>query len=281
MKTFSWDVDLDKVGDTVSVNCIGDVHLGTKNSSKKTFELALKETLNAKNAFMLGMGDYTDSIIQTDKRFDLRNLDDTEMEYQNMKWSLQEVDGQHIYLESKLEPLAEKGKIIGLHTGNHGGKIYQAFTYEGIKKMCGSLGCNYLTHGASIWELRLKRGNKVAKVWTFYSAHGRGGGWSMGAPVNRQMRNLSSFQTDAYVMGHTHRLMCWPVARMTHTHEHGKPKVKEVISWFGQTGSFYLTYIPETTSYAEVNEYSPLVRGYLKVICSEDDLYMVPRVMKD
>ncbi len=282
MKTFKFEVDLDAVGeDEVVINCIGDVHLGTKNASKSKFELALQETLKKRNAFMLGMGDYTDSIIPTDKRFDLRTLDGTEIEFQDMRWNLQEVDGQHIYLEKALEKLGEAKKIIGLHAGNHGGKMYKMFSYDGLKRICGEIGCEYLTHGSALWSLRLKRGKKIVKDWTFYSCHGNGGGWTLGAPVNRQMRNFSSFMADAYVMGHTHRLMCWPVSRLDVSRAHGRFTAREMISWFGQSGSFYLTYIPEDTSYAEVCEYSPLVRGYLKVVCSEDELYMVPRVMRD
>lgn len=281
MRVFVYTIDLDKLGiDEVHICHVGDMHLGTKSSSRKKYLQAIQQIIDDPRKFMIGMGDYTDSITPTDKRYDPDVLDKEEFEFRDQRWQLGRLDGAHEWFEMSLEELAKMKKIIGLHVGNHGSKVYKQATYDSVKKICGRLRTKFLGDGVALWRLRLKRGKKLVREYKFCTDHGSGGGWTLGAAVNRQMRDLSSFDADAYVIGHTHRLICWPVAKVdTKVNPGSSVELVEEVSWLGESGSFYLTYKKDSTGYGERRKYSPLVRGYLTTVCKPDELYMVPRVL--
>lgn len=164
----------------------GDVHFGARNCNVKKAKGYLDFALKNKQ-YVLGMGDYLDCGTKTSIGAGAyENLLNPQEQMEEMiEW---------------LRPLAKKGLLLGLLTGNHEERIYNATGFEPTSLMAKELGVPFLG-GACYLILRVGKVNYKA-----YVVHGRSGAR---LPQTKLLacRRLADIATaDLYLMGHVHSL---------------------------------------------------------------------------
>jgi len=178
----------------IEICFIGDFHIGARAFSKKGLNRAIKYILSKPNRYVIGMGDMVDAITVKDKRFHLEELDE------RLGW----INDQYAKLSIYLEKI--KHKIIGLLIGNHGTKLAMQTMNYAMKQICNDLDVYFLGDTAIV-EVELKNG----KSYKIHCSHGYGGGYTLGAMVNRILREEMIIRECSVVaMGHSHKLFCFP-----------------------------------------------------------------------
>jgi len=237
---------------------LGDTHIGSAGFDKKNFERAIKYIANNENRYMIGMGDFVDAITPLDRRFSYKEIDK----------KLMFIDEQYAYLEGKLEEI--KDKIIGLHIGNHGSVYTQKTCFNEMKRICKRLDINFLDDTAVITIDLISRKNNLIKRWKIHTSHGYGGGYTLGAVVNRIIKEPGIISdASLHAMGHSHKLFCFPYLVGLTSKEN---KVKADYAWFINTGSFLKAYMKGVSGYAERKHYSPNPLGFAQSILRRKDI---------
>jgi hypothetical protein len=114
----------------------------------------------------------------------------------------QEVKGQS-QVEQMVEflaPLAKKELIVGLLTGNHEARVYDATGINVSKAIANELGVSYL--GDACWNV-FRVGSQR---YTCYSLHGRTNARFDGTALLALERISTSFDADIVAHAHTHKL---------------------------------------------------------------------------
>lgn len=229
----------------VVLHCLGDMHLGCKQSEYGKFHSAVSKCVRDKKGLFLGMGDYCDTIEPVDPRYD------PEMK----QWTIEE---QYDFLKDEFRRV--QNKTLGVLLGNHGGSTFKKRDMNYIRMICKDLQINYLGYEAAI-NLTLEW-KDIKHTFKLLAHHGYGGGEWMGAKINRAQRIPAKFlNCDIVLSGHTHMLSDIIVTLVDPFASHYSQKY----IWFGWTGSFYRTYKEGVEGYAEQRQYFPLPVGYLKV----------------
>jgi UDP-2,3-diacylglucosamine pyrophosphatase LpxH len=171
--------------DYAEVLFIGDVHYGSPQCDVKRFKEMLAYALH-KHINVLLMGD----LIELATRHSI-----------GAGVYEQESVGQTQYedMVEMLKPLADAKLIIGLHSGNHEGRLYDSCGVDISKALARELQVTYL--GDAGWT-QLRVGKQKYHV---YSLHGRTGAKYDGT-VLRAIENISSsFYADVLAHGHAHK----------------------------------------------------------------------------
>ena len=221
----------------------GDVHLGAKQSDVNEWLRANALVANDPIGFDFGMGDYVDSIVAKDKRYDPFNRDNR----------FESVDDAFVFLEEAYSKL--KNKSGGLLIGNHEWKLIQYSEMNEIKKMCHRLKIPYLSFAAFL-KLEFPNGKSLSG----FIAHGAGGGRKVGGKTNRLDEVKGKLtHVDFAVYGHTHELFTRPVPVLTFENGNLESKIIHTAS----SGSFLRNYVAESLGYGERGLYDPLPVGYV------------------
>ena len=164
---------------------LGDAHFGSPQFDQPRF-LRMLDYCNKNRVNVLLMGD----LIEMATRFSVgagiyeqEHIGQTQFE-QMCDW---------------LKPLAQKRLILGLLTGNHEARAYQATGVDIGKAMARELGVSYL--GDACWN-RWKVGKQN---YAIYSLHGRTGSRFDGTALLALERISTSFHADLVCMGHAHK----------------------------------------------------------------------------
>lgn len=220
----------------------GDVHLGCKQSDVDAWKLTNQLVQNDPIGFDFGMGDYVDSIVAKDKRYDPFNRDD----------NFESVDDAFIYFEEQYAKL--RNKSGGLLIGNHEWQLIQYSEMNEIRKICYRLKIPYLSF-ASFIRLEFPNGNEL----TGFIAHGSGGGRKIGGKINRLDEVKGKLtHVDFVVYGHTHELFARPVPVLTFNTD-----IESRIIHMASSGSFLRNYVEDTIGYGERGLYDPLPVGFV------------------
>lgn len=228
------------------VLCWGDVHFGAPNcnidKAKGYLAYALKY-----NCPIIGMGDFIESATRTSVGAGVyeQELDPQSQMEEMTEW---------------LRPVAEKGLIIGLLTGNHEERIYNATGFEPTHLMCRELNVPYL---GSACYLLLRVGKQTYKV---YATHGRSGAR---LPQTKLLacRRLADIATaDLYLMGHVHSLET-NASIYFDANKSSRTKIQRT-RHFVITGSF----LEYENSYAEAACLVPSRTGCPKIIFEADTM---------
>jgi UDP-2,3-diacylglucosamine pyrophosphatase LpxH/DNA-directed RNA polymerase subunit RPC12/RpoP len=169
----------------------GDLHIGAPRG-QCNIEKAKREleyVMNTPDTYLLGMGDLMDCA-------------------QKMPWS----KGPNLFASSLkpmeqlselyqiLKPLADKGKILGLLTGNHEEWIMNTTGIQVTSLLCKQLGVPYL--GAAC-DINIQIGEQE---YTFYALHGSGNAQLKHTKLGRLINCSKDIFADALIMGHVHQL---------------------------------------------------------------------------
>jgi len=229
----------------IELYLIGDTHFPRGKLEK--FKTVIDEIKNNPDALVIGLGDWIEGIIPGDPRY-------------NPEESNQMLDEQWEIFEKHIEPI--KNKIIGLHSGNHGGNVIKRYSMNELRKICKRISCRYLGDGTSLFELCYDD-----KTILLQTSHGIGGGTSAGHAYNKldyASRNFADM--DIVANGHTHKLgVNVSIAPL----ELVDGMLKQKVQYHCSCGSFLTNYELGVASYGERKGYAPLPLGYIKVIIND------------
>jgi len=140
-----------------------------------------------KHIYVLGMGDYVEAGLRTsigDSVY-MQTLNPQEQMY---------------FMLDMLKPLADAGLLIGLHIGNHEGRILKATSVNIASLMARMLNVPYL--GYACWNL-VYVGNQS---YTIYSLHGSSGSRYVYTKLKALVDIAHNFDADILAMAHVHEL---------------------------------------------------------------------------
>jgi hypothetical protein len=164
----------------------GDWHLGHPQCREDKIEEYLNWALK-NQCYVIGMGDYLECGLTT-------SIGDSV--YQ------QKLNPQ-AQMERAVElftPLSKAGLLIGIHQGNHSGRILKTTSIDVCKIMAKELQVPYL--GYACWNL-IKVGSQNYSV---YSTHGSGGARFLWTKLAKVSQLASFINADCIAHGHIHTL---------------------------------------------------------------------------
>jgi hypothetical protein len=235
-----------KLGDTIKIKPIADLHLGSKNSDKKAFVEYLGKP--DKKTYLIGVGDLMDCIIVSDaKRY--RKVSDA--------FESEDIIGESVQeLVDILYPY--KDQIIGLGIGNHEDNIIKRCSVNPMKMLCDILDTTYLGYSFLLRLLFSENGSRGRTV-IIRGHHGWGGGSrTQGADLTKFSRDMSYFDADIFLYAHVHRLQYDTIPRLSVCGERLIAKPKHAVI----CGTFLKTYSESTDcTYSEAAGYPPTSLG--------------------
>jgi len=165
---------------------IGDIHFGHPGCDIEKVKEDIQYCVD-NHIYVIGMGDYLE--------VGLRNSvgDSVYMQEFNPQEQME-------FIVEILQPLADAGLLIGLHIGNHEGRILKETSVNIVSWMARALKVKYL--GYACWSL-LYVGNQS---YTLYSLHGSTGSKHVYTKLKALVDISHSFDADITAMGHVHEL---------------------------------------------------------------------------
>jgi len=233
---------------------LGDIHYGNKGCNKRAAIKLRDWIMQNDNVRVIGMGDYGDFITHNDiKRFEWSEIDKDLLKGGFDRHSI--IEKQYHWIRDYFTPLAEAGKLIGLHYGNHDYQIRKRHHWDIVQSICEELDVRYLGY-QSLIKLQWDNDQFHRPPVKILSAHGWGGGMTIGGKASKLNKLISHANADIYLMGHVH-------AKDTHTDGYYDLIGNDVVKRkriFALTGTFL-----DDALYAEHGGYPPIVSGTVKI----------------
>lgn len=184
-------VKLETDEDRVHLKPWGDVHVGAPKGQCDwdKAQLTLNYVLNTPNAYLIGMGDYMDCAQRMPGRSG-----------PNLYVSSMSPMEQFYKIEAALKPLAAKGKILGLHSGNHENWIMENTGIQLIDLLCRSLKVPFLGPGCDL--ILYVNGRK----YLGYSQHGTSSARLRHTKLGALMNATKDVLADFFLYGHVHQI---------------------------------------------------------------------------
>lgn len=176
--------------DALHMYPVGDLHVGSPSCALDALDEWLTYLAETDNVSMLNTGDNFNSALR-DSVSDVYNETMT-------------VGEARSFLTEKFRPLAEKGILDGVIDGNHEERILRAVGDSPNAAMAEALSVPYATAALLVVY------HVGDQEYTVYVRHGRGGGATMGAAVNRLEKQERIVDADVYISGHTHTQVAFP-----------------------------------------------------------------------
>ena len=164
----------------------GDIHYGHPTCDVERAQRMVDYCLE-KHIYVIGMGDYIEA--------GLRGSVGDSVYIQTLS-----PDKQIDFIENMFRPLADAGLLIGLHLGNHEGRIKKETSVNLVSRMAKYLGVPYL--GYASWSI-LYVGDQS---YTLYSLHGSTGSKYVYTKLKALVDIAHNFDADILAMGHVHEL---------------------------------------------------------------------------
>jgi len=165
---------------------LGDIHYGHPTCDIERVQRMIDYCLE-KKVYVIGMGDYIEA--------GLRGSVGDSVYIQTLN-----PDKQIDFIEEMFKPLADAGLLIGLHLGNHEGRIKKETSVNLISRLAKYLDVPYL--GYACWSL-LYVGNQS---YTLYTLHGSSGSRYVYTKLKALVDIAHNFDADILAMGHVHEL---------------------------------------------------------------------------
>jgi predicted phosphodiesterase len=236
---------------------LGDIHEGTIHCDRKLFRRDVGKIDVDPLALWLGIGDYCESIVMSDPRFAVEEIDPEFIPHLGRLACAQ----RDAFIRDVM-PI--KDKCIGLLEGNHEFENRKRHYVDIVRDACRELETEYLSDAAMI-RLIFRRvdeeGNHVrSNTIKIFACHGHGGGRKTGGKVNKVEDLMDSFDADIYLMGHVHTKLTVKRPRLL-VPNCGKMKLIAKPRIGALTGSYYRTYEECSSSYGQRQVYAPLELG--------------------
>lgn len=178
-----------KYGDTIQIRPIFDIHFGNKLCDIDKF----KKDINNGDEYIIGGGDWLDSVIIQDKRYK-KSIDSSESD----DIIDEQVDGLYDIVKDK------KDRIIGLMTGNHENVVSSKYGTHPVRRICKRLEIPFLGYSCYV-KLVLSEDKARTRTVLLKMHHGYGGGRTLGADLTRYINDMNFFEGDVFCFGHTHQ----------------------------------------------------------------------------
>lgn len=188
----------------VEIIILGCIHRGSPQFNEKMFLDTVKLIDETPNLYTIINGDAIDNAIKNSKS--------------NVHYAVESPQASMNWLIDKLQPLADKGKILAIGSGNHEERTERETGQDPTWWMAKCLGIEerYFNGLFVIYlSMGMNRG-RIGKYHTFTinGGHGAGGGTTpQGA--SKKLVDMSEIvvNADVYIRGHSHQPMWIPGAR--------------------------------------------------------------------
>lgn len=244
---------------------IGDIHYGSPSCDTRFLNGLLQWVLTQDNVYVIGMGDYIDATHHhmpwydaetTQKMIDALPMSQRQGEVNKLSTT---IGSQSKWIRETLRPLAEAGKIIALHQGNHDMRLANITGYNWVADMCQEFGVKWLGHSA-LTRLAFRRINEIVS-WDIFSTHGKYRGTTPGGKISKLEKLVSMFEADCYLHGDAHDLITYQHPRI---HLNNKANKEERNKTLVLTGSFVRSY-GDMITYSEEKDMKPVNIGCPKL----------------
>lgn len=239
-----------KRSDTFHIYPIGDIHAASIHCAEEAIKAEVTKAANQKHAIVIGMGDYCDSILKNDPRFDIEALAPW-LEKGNI------IESQRRWVRNLLEPI--KDKIAVLLTGNHEEEEHLRFQNDITRNLCSDLNVPYGGYSCFLVLTFKRNGSNESHQYVVHVWHGAGSAQTEGARLMRLMRLVNEIQAHIYLMGHLHAMTQHTPDRLIYN----RGRVKSMKLAATITGSWLKAYTQPKgnqklpPSYAEKKGYKP------------------------
>jgi len=233
-------------GETIKIKPMFDVHYGSVNCDTKKFLSYLRDS--DENTYFIGGGDLIECISPTDPRYRKSN---------DLIYGDAVIDTQIKKMTGFLEPY--KDKIICMATGNHEDVITKKYGTNPTRRMCESLGTEFLGFSGLIRLILTDRKGGRGRSVVIRLHHGWGGGSrTQGADLTKFSKDLMHWDADIFLYGHVHRKQTDQIPRLGLVGSKlvSKPKTMCIC------GTYLKTYSNDANpSYSEIKGYPPTEIG--------------------
>lgn len=227
----------------IDILYLADFHIGDPHSDYKVIRAALDRVLNDENTYCILGGDLMNCAIKS-------SISDS---YDEALTPQQELE-QCIKL---FQPLAEKGKILGILGGNHEARIWKTDGIDMTRMLAMQLNLlDRYTEATLTMLIKTGLGYKKRPIcYSLYCTHGSGGGRRLGSKINRLIDYANVIDVDVYFCGHTHSPLMAKLGAMRIVPQNGTVVNTEKL--FVNTAAA-LSY----GGYGEVQGYTPTSNAY-------------------
>ncbi|MFA5238348.1 MAG: hypothetical protein WC476_01395 [Phycisphaerae bacterium] len=244
----------------------GDFHLGCVDFDRIKWEETVDFMVNSPNCYTMIMGDEGDFVLYTDQRYDPKCV---EKKYREGQAFADPVGCQYQEIKDALMPM--KGRILGVHEGNHEHTIRRDYlrditldlAREWEAKPLSFTAMTRLTFAQKRKNPRQDRNEKVEKSikYNIYSTHGSGTSTTTGSKINRIEKLTKSFDADIYLYAHTHLKLITDSQRKLGLSKTGNCKLVDSNKIFALTGGYLKQGQDHDSHYSERKGYEPLQTG--------------------
>ena len=223
--------------DKIRVVPVGDIHVGAPENLCDWKKLlgVLKYIEDTPNTYMIGMGDYGDFATK---------MSHGPSVYQQTLSPQQ----QYEVILNAFKPIAYKGKLLGIISGNHDDWICDAIGINVVRNLARELNTTHLASGANMY-VHINDNQR----YTFNIRHGIGSAREAHTKLQSIYKQTRNIFADIYLMGHCHSLQ---VAKNAYVYEGIMKKTYRIL-----TGHF----LGWNQSYAMEFGLSPEPTGVVKI----------------
>ena len=258
MQLFEKTFFLKKRSDCIYLRPLFDSHIGSQNCDLEQLKKDVEWIRQTPNAYTFLGGDVIEAINPSDKRFELAGV------VEKMRSKLNDLCQEQVKEAVAIfKPI--KDKILFTLEGNHEAKVKAMYFYDCANSIAEQLGVTCKEYSC-FSKLIFKSSSMCARV-NMYAHHGYGGGRKAAAKLNTLMDFAQSFESDIYVMGHNHGILCHAQPRLAIS----DGKKLQLISknmLFVNAGCYTKTYKVGQSNYAEKTAYpvSHIGSNIIKII---------------
>lgn len=244
---------------------MSDIHWGAEACAEKDFIKTLQKHGGKPNTFFIETGDGFNFIPSTDKRFTVkmsapayRDFDDA------IDWMV----------EDYLKPVREyttPDQWLGRGKGNHERDYTKKCMCDPHKRLCREMGTHDLGY-SFFYNLNFTQKGGAGRTVTIYGHHGWGGAArTEGANITKYAKNVTYYDADIFLYGHTHDKGVKRIIRILPTRR-GELKViaKPIIISNGGTYLWTLSQ-DEDPTYSEEKGLPPKDIGYNTIFLQPDN----------
>ena len=173
--------------DKVTIVPISDEHIGSKYYDEKEHRVILKWVLESPNTYIMLLGDELECSTRD-------SVGAGVYEQQEI------IDQQVEHFINLYQPLADKGKILGMHPGNHELRLFKSSGLNLTKMLAKQLNVPYWGWGKLHYFRIGEQG------YTIYTTHGSSGATMPHTKIKSALKLAGMADAEIYCMGHLHQL---------------------------------------------------------------------------
>lgn len=268
-------------GQEIEIGFCGDIHRESINCCIDKLRSDLK-SLHNDGGYLFGMGDYFESIIPTDPRF---QNDRMHPDYRMLPTDISLTTGVQ-EIGDLFRPFGDR--MLGCLMGNHEDELCKRHNRNLLFELC-----NYIKPlpTSELWKrhpldlgylaaVRVKfvRGKKNkpshSSTMVFWLWHGSGSSVDKEAAMRKMKKKCDRFDANLYVAGHWHYLGFDNYTSSLYIPQTGKLQIKADHRYLGLSGCYYLSQMIDVDGYADRKAYPPSDIGMLRIAVDPESKVM-------